>query len=365
MTHIVISSGHSSKCRGASRPPPGLDEVNEARKVVDRVAELLRGAGVETTVFHDDVSTTQDENLATICSFHNAQGPHDLDVSCHFNDYLDYPEMTSQPKGTEVYYYSQQALAADLSYAIATALHLPNRGAKKNTGLYFLSHCNEPAVLLEVAFVCSSADAAAYHERFEEACQAIAEVLGGIEIEPPEEVTPELPVHFAGTCSWFGGPDDDGVSPSEDLAWLETWDQVVDAGLQDYFLPTQPPGTSGLARRLDPETHYIACRWDYDVTPKDMLRDKDIKALVRANDREELAQPMDWGPNEQTTGRAADLSPGLMDALGIDTDSQVEVIYPAPADQPQPEPEVATVNIQISASGPVRVVVNGTEIGEL
>ena len=37
-----------------------------------------------------------------------------------------------------------------------------------------------------------------------------------------------------------------------------------------------------------------------------------------------MALPADWGPNEKT-GRVADLSPGLMEALGIDTDDEVEV----------------------------------------
>jgi hypothetical protein len=36
------------------------------------------------------------------------------------------------------------------------------------------------------------------------------------------------------------------------------------------------------------------------------------------------AFPADWGPNE-STGRVADLSPCLMDDLGIKTDGEVEV----------------------------------------
>jgi hypothetical protein len=39
------------------------------------------------------------------------------------------------------------------------------------------------------------------------------------------------------------------------------------------------------------------------------------------------AFPADWGPHE-STGRIADLSPALMDALGIETDDEVTVIYP-------------------------------------
>ena len=39
------------------------------------------------------------------------------------------------------------------------------------------------------------------------------------------------------------------------------------------------------------------------------------------------AFPADWGPNEKT-GRVADLSPGLMADLRIETDDQVEVVFP-------------------------------------
>jgi N-acetylmuramoyl-L-alanine amidase len=78
---IVISSGHGKKIRGASGY---LDEVDEARRVVEKVATYLRNAGVTTTVFHDDVSTTQSDNLNRIVNFHNSQPSHDLDVSVHF-----------------------------------------------------------------------------------------------------------------------------------------------------------------------------------------------------------------------------------------------------------------------------------------
>jgi hypothetical protein len=39
------------------------------------------------------------------------------------------------------------------------------------------------------------------------------------------------------------------------------------------------------------------------------------------------AFPADWGPNEKT-GRVADLSPGLMADLRIETDGEVEVVFP-------------------------------------
>ena len=125
-----------------------------------------------------------------------------------------------------------------------------------------------------------------------------------------------------GLVSSFGGPDDMGVAPDEDLAFIY---EVTDA--PHLFLPQQPPGTTGLARRLDPDKHYIACRWDYDEYPKPSLLEH--TALVRniLTDKALEAYPADWGPHSDT-GRAADISPGLMAALDLETDDEVEVVYP-------------------------------------
>jgi len=150
--------------------------------------------------------------------------------------------------------------------------------------------------------------------------------------EPPVVPLPpagELPKFVAtGKCSWFGGPDDKGVKPDEGLAFIYEVDQAP-----HLFLPEQPPYTSGLARRLDPDVFYIACRWDYKETPRDMLLNEMALVRVPETDESMLAFPADWGPNEKT-GRIADLSPGLMDALDIDTDDVVEVIFPYKEERP-------------------------------
>jgi hypothetical protein len=61
-----------------------------------------------------------------------------------------------------------------------------------------------------------------------------------------------------------------------------------------------------------------------------MLRDSGQMALVTATKTgvSRLAHPADWGPHEEQTGRAADLSPALADSLGVSTDDLVSVIYP-------------------------------------
>jgi N-acetylmuramoyl-L-alanine amidase len=135
-------------------------------------------------------------------------------------------------------------------------------------------------------------------------------------------------VHLTGKCSWFGGPQDTGVAPDEGLAFIYS---VSDA--PDLFLPQQPPGTTGLARRLDPDEYYVACRWDYDQYPKPSLLKHLARVTATKTGKTFLAAPGDWGPNENT-GRIADLSPGLMEALGITTDDEVTVEYPAEGEQP-------------------------------
>jgi N-acetylmuramoyl-L-alanine amidase len=317
---IVISSGHSKYCRGASGY---IDEVDEARRVVNRVATYLNNVGVGVEVFHDDVSTTQNENLNRIVNFHNSK-VRDLDVSVHFNAY----ETTNSPMGTECLYVTQNSLAQKVSTKVSEASGLKNRGPKKRTDLFFLNNTNEPAILIEVCFVDSRPDVEDYEENFDAVCGAIGGAISGIEIplpspEPEPEPPPTALFTATGKASYFGGPNDEGVSPSEGLAFITSVSQIP-----QLFLPTQPPGTTGLARRLNPYVHYIACRWDYDKTSKSMLVGS--VAIVRAPKTgiTLTAFPADWGPHE-STGRVADLSPSLMEDLGIKTDDQVEVIFPA------------------------------------
>jgi N-acetylmuramoyl-L-alanine amidase len=174
MSSIVISSGHGSKVRGANFY---LDELDEARRVVEAVADLLLKHGIGVKTFHDDISETQSENLETIVDYHNQQ-QRDLDVSVHFNAY----ETTTKPMGCEVLYLTQEELARDLSEAIANAGGLIDRGPKYRSDLYFLNNTEAPAVLIETCFVDSSADADLYLQKFDEICAAIASVIAGKEI---------------------------------------------------------------------------------------------------------------------------------------------------------------------------------------
>ena len=167
---IVISSGHGKYVRGASGC---IDEVDEARIVVEALAGKLVQRGVEVVTFHDDTSRTQNENLNTIVDAHNEED-RDLDVSVHFNAYVE----TTSPMGTEVLYVTQSTLAEHVATAIASAGFI-NRGAKKRTDLFFLNQTEMPSILIEICFVDSSADAEIYERQFDMICDSIATVLGG------------------------------------------------------------------------------------------------------------------------------------------------------------------------------------------
>jgi N-acetylmuramoyl-L-alanine amidase len=183
---IALSSGHGKYIRGArgSPVPPQLDEVDEARRVVARVAEMLKKTNVGIVTFNDDTSHSQNENLNTIVAWHNKQ-TRDYDVSCHFNAF----DHTAH--GTEVLYVSQQSLAKKVCDAIVGAGGFTNRGAKYNGNLAFLNGTNKPAILLEVCFCDNTADSNKYNDKFDAICEAIAESIGGENV--PDDVQPTPP----------------------------------------------------------------------------------------------------------------------------------------------------------------------------
>jgi N-acetylmuramoyl-L-alanine amidase len=184
---VAISSGHGALVRGASGV---LDEVDEARRVVEDVADKLASRGVDVVTFHDDSSTTQSENLDRIVGWHNSQ-ERELDVSVHFNAYVE----TTKPMGVEVLYVTQAALAGEMSAAIADAGVLIDRGGKKRTDLAFLNGTEMPAILIETCFVDSTADAALYESNFDQICEAISTVLGGEEQAERPPAGGERPPH--------------------------------------------------------------------------------------------------------------------------------------------------------------------------
>jgi len=332
---VCISSGHGLYIRGASGSPipPCMDEVDEVRLIVDQVAQELRALGVEVKVFHDNTSRDQSTNLTTIVNAHNSWVSHDWDISVHMNAY------NGTAHGCETLYVSNTGkdMAKKISGAICTASGLTLRGdagAVYRGDLKFLNSTHEPACLLEVAFCDNPDDCDRVSSAFESICSAIAGAIAGKQPapgpDPGPDPGPEPPsgVLFAarGKVSYFGGPSDTGVSSSEMLAFISDEMQAP-----QLFLPYQPEDTTGLARRLNPWTPYCAARWDYEQTPKSMLRDSGQLARVTNPRTGDFIDcwPADWGPHEDTD-RVMDLSPLVMTVLDLTTDDEAELTYPAP-----------------------------------
>ena len=294
---IVISSGHGLHIRGASGY---IDEVDEARKVVEMLAADLRAMNIDVITFHDDTSTSQNQNLETIVNFHNLQ-ERDLDVSVHFNAY----QTTSKPMGTEVLYLTQGDLAAEISQAISKAGGLLNRGAKKRSDLYFLNHTDQPAILIEVCFVDSSADANLYRTHFRAICQAVASVARPTDPESQVSNPATIPWNQKDIiCTVFGGASDYNTSAYDPSKVLNDSDLYV--ALPDKFTEERPA-----VQIHNRETGNSAIAEIWDVGPwntDDPYWDKDTRPQA------ETGTDMS---GRTTNGAGIDISPALAAALGI------------------------------------------------
>lgn len=150
-----------------------VDEVKEAKKIMEGVHAILVANGVPSNIYQDNKSKTQRDNLNNLVVHHNADN-NALIVSYHLN-----AGGTDKANGigTEVCHKTQPELATKMSAAIAKAGGFKNRGAKYRNDLAVLNRTIEPAILLETFFVNSKYDVAQYRKNFDAICHAIATVL--------------------------------------------------------------------------------------------------------------------------------------------------------------------------------------------
>lgn len=189
-----IHGGHSLKCRGASGL---LDEVNEDRKVKNKVIELLRANGHTIYDCTDDAGATQNANLRNIvnkCNSHKA----DLDVSIHLN--------AGGGTGTEVYVYSDSSRAKGYAQRIvnniSNSLGIRNRGVKTRTNLYVLRKTKSPSLLIECCFVDNATDKARWNA--DKCAKAIVEgILNKSVNEHVETPTPKPQSNSSSTLGTY------------------------------------------------------------------------------------------------------------------------------------------------------------------
>lgn len=180
--HIAIAGGHSDIARGASGY---LDEYECDRAFVTQLIDAFDAQGWHVTDCSNEESDVSAE-LREECRIANSSGA-DLFIAVHFN--------SGGGTGTEVWHYpysSAETYAQDVSRELASALGLPNRGAKSTTGLYVLNHTEMPAILIEVCFVDTEADAAAWHATpWDDLVGAVVRGLGGYYEKKEEDMLTE------------------------------------------------------------------------------------------------------------------------------------------------------------------------------
>ena len=177
---LNVHGGHSLKCRGASSL---LDEVNEDRRVKNRVIELLRSEGHTVYDCTDDAGANQNANLKAIVNKCNAHAV-DLDVSIHLN--------AGGGTGTEVYVYNagskSKPYAERIAKNISNALGIGNRGVKVQSNLYVLRKTNSPSLLVECCFVDNAIDKVRWD--VEKCAKAIVEGITGKAIGAQKPASP-------------------------------------------------------------------------------------------------------------------------------------------------------------------------------
>ena len=180
--HIAIAGGHSAIARGASGY---LDEYECDRAFVGQLIGAFDAQGWYVTDCSNEEPDVSAE-LREECRIANASGA-DLFIAVHFN--------SGGGTGTEVWHYpysSAETCAQDVSRVLASALGLPNRGAKSTTGLYVLNHTEMPAILIEVCFVDTEADAEAWRSTtWDDLVGAVVRGLGGYYEKKEEDMLTE------------------------------------------------------------------------------------------------------------------------------------------------------------------------------
>jgi hypothetical protein len=121
---------------------------------------------------------------------------------------------------------------------------------------------------------------------------------------------------YHGPISTFGGPQDTGVAHDEGLALIE-WNDLDEWWFR-YLFNFRLDKHFGLARNLNPEAFYVACRWDYNVTSRELLRRCFVTLTGIKSPHTIFARPADWGPNARIK-RTIDMSPGCAAKLKLAT----------------------------------------------
>lgn len=183
-----ISAGHNPDGKIACGAIGLIKESTEARKVKDKVINLLRSYG--HTVYDCTISDgiSQSNVLSKIVKKCNAHKV-DLDVSIHFNAGRNDYKGDGSTGGTEVFVYNSTSKAMNEAERICckiSNLGYKNRGVKTSTSLYVLRKTASPSMLIECCFVDDADDVRLYNS--DSMAKAIVEGILNKSIHSPVQI---------------------------------------------------------------------------------------------------------------------------------------------------------------------------------
>jgi len=126
--------------------------------------------------------------------------------------------------------------------------------------------------------------------------------------------------YVRGKVSWFGSPDDRSISPSGTGA-------ITGERVRELNDPVDPSAATLAERPAD--YYWIAMRWSYSPRGVSFWRNARILLTNPETGASVVARPVDWGPHTRTR-RVVDLSPQVMNDLGLVTDQDVLIAFAAP-----------------------------------
>lgn len=166
---LTVHAGHNPDGKIACGAVGIIKESTEARKVCNRLVEILKASGHEVyncTVNNGSSKATILSELNTNMNLVNA----DYNISIHFNDFV-----LSSANGVECWVYNQTTNAKPLAEAICSSIAkdgFKNRGVKFDSTLSILKNTKKPTILIECCFVKNVNDCKLYD--FDIMAQAIA-----------------------------------------------------------------------------------------------------------------------------------------------------------------------------------------------
>lgn len=176
---VNIHAGHGLDGKVGCGAVGLIKESTEARYLVEKIVEQLRGQGITTYDCTVNNGTGQRDILEKIvrkCNAHDV----DLDVSIHFNSGRNDRKGDGKIGGVEVWMRTEEGIKKTIGRKICNKLEgigFTNRGIKTTKSWYFLNHTKAPAILVEVCFVDDKDDVKLYKQTKDKIAEKICEII--------------------------------------------------------------------------------------------------------------------------------------------------------------------------------------------